>query len=252
MTIKLTDDNLIVNQVSMNSTATLQSSRQDRAPQGTAPPERKRGRPRADAVESVDEAALLRTAFTTFATLGYEAATMRAMARELGVSHNLLNVRFGKKSQLWKAAVDWRLADAARDVEVAFDETRPADQQLRDLVQRFCRWAIINSDIVAISQQEGRGQSWRLEYLTDRFTLPFQRRLQNLLEQVAQDNNIKPLGSAALLALLVHGVGSFFALGPMHERLLADIDPAGSSAQTAEDRADMMAQFLLAGLFARV
>jgi AcrR family transcriptional regulator len=140
-----------------------------------------------------------------FATHGYEAATMRGMARDLGVSHNLLNVRFGRKSQLWKAAVDWRLADAARDVEVAFDPERPPEEQLRDLVHRFCRWAIINADIVAISQQEGRKPSWRLDYLTERFTLPFQSRLQNLIEQAGARTAVRPLGSAALLALLVHG-----------------------------------------------
>nr|WP_275588855.1 TetR/AcrR family transcriptional regulator [Croceicoccus hydrothermalis] len=233
--------------------ATIARNPADSAKQGSSQPvrrERGRGRPRADAKESVDEAALLRTAFTTFANLGYEAATMRAMARELGVSHNLLNVRFGKKSQLWKAAVDWRLKEAARDVEIAFDPTRSPEEQLRDLVFRFCRWAIINSDIVAISQQEGREPSWRLDYLTERFTLPFQRRLQKLLEQVASGTSLRPLGSSALLALLVHGVGSFFALGPLYERMLPDAPQGSAGRQTDEDRADTMAEFLLAGLFA--
>lgn len=212
-------------------------------------PVRERGRPRADAKESVDEAALLHTAFTMFATHGYEAATMRAMARDLGVSHNLLNVRFGRKSQLWKAAVDWRLAEAARDVEVAFDASHTPEEQLRDLVHRFCRWAIINSDIVAITQQEGREQSWRLDYLTGQFTLPFQRRLQDLLAQVAARKGLRPLGSAALLALLVHGVGSFFALGPLYERLLPEGEADADAGRIAEQRAETMAEFLLAGLF---
>ena len=123
------------------------------------------------------------------------------------------------------------------------------EEQLRDLVFRFCRWAIINSDIVAISQQEGREPSWRLDYLTQRFTLPFQRRLQKLLEQVASGTSLRPLGSSALLALLVHGVGSFFALGPMHERLLPDAPLKSAGRQSHEDRADAMAEFLLAGLF---
>lgn len=212
--------------------------------------ERVRGRPRADAAESVDEASLLRTAFTMFATHGYEAATMRAMARELDVSHNLLNVRFGKKSQLWKAAVDWRLADASREVEIAFDPAHSPEEQLRDLVHRFCRWAIVNSDIVAITQQEGREPSWRLDYLIERFTRPFQLRLQRLLDEVASRTSLRPLGSSALLALLVHGVGSIFALGPMHERLLPYEQRDGSRRQSDEERADAMAEFLLAGLFA--
>jgi hypothetical protein len=45
-------------------------------------------------------------------------------------------------------------------------------------------------------------------------------------------------------------VGSFFALGPMHERLLPDAPQEGVGRQTDEDRADALAEFLLAGLFA--
>ena len=175
---------------------------------------------------------------------------MRAMARELGVSHNLLNVRFGRKSQLWKAAVDWRLAEAARDVEQAFDQPAAPEARLRELVHRFCRWAIVNADVVAISHHEGQQQSWRLAYLIEHFTLPFQRRLQDLLEQVSQNRALTPLSSAALLALLVHGVGSFFALRPLHERLLPDPPALGHHAIDQTAQADAMARFLLAGLFA--
>ena len=219
-----------------------------RAREGTQS-ERKRGRPKADAKESIDEAELLRTAFAMFASNGYEASTMRAMARELGVSHNLLNVRFGRKSALWKAAVDWRLAEAAQTVEPAFLTGNAPAEQLRDLVRRFCRWAIINSDVVAISQQEGRQKSWRLDYITNHFTLPFQRRLQKLLAEVSHEQMLMPIGSGALLALLVHGVGSYFALAPIHESLLPDHPDAAGFATDKEKHADMMAEFLLAGLF---
>lgn len=212
--------------------------------------ERKRGRPKADTKASIDEAQLLKTAFSMFATQGYEGSTMRGMARELGVSHNLLNVRFGRKSELWKAAVDWRLANAARDVETAFTTIGSAEDRLRDLVRRFCQWAIINSDIVAVSQQEGQQPSWRLDYITDQFTLPFQQRLQALMKEVSEERSLSGIGSAALLALLVHGVGSFFALGPLHQRLLSDQKLLGDQKLDDMIQADAMADFLLAGLFA--
>ncbi|WP_417622359.1 TetR/AcrR family transcriptional regulator [Parasphingorhabdus sp.] len=210
--------------------------------------ERKRGRPRADTKASIDEARLLRVAFSMFAAHGYEASTMRAMARELDVSHNLLNVRFGRKSDLWKAAVDWRLAEAARIVEQAFTESEKPEDRLRDLIHRFCQWAIINSDIVAISYQEGQQDSWRLEYLLKQFILPFQKRLQQLIADVASKRQLTPIGSGALLALLVHGVGSYFALRPLQEKLLPDQTPVAGSSIDRE--ADIMAEFLLMGLFA--
>jgi AcrR family transcriptional regulator len=213
--------------------------------------DRKRGRPRADTGASMDEAQLLRVAFSMFASQGYEASTLRSMSRELGVSHNLLNVRFGRKSELWKAAVDWRLAEAARDVERAFTDSELPEEQLRDLVHRFCRWAIINSDIVAISHQEGQQESWRLDYLIKQFILPFQKRLQRLLADVGSQQQLTPISSGALLALLVHGVGSFFALGPLHGKLLRDQSVIGDKTTSQEAQADAMAEFILAGLFAR-
>jgi AcrR family transcriptional regulator len=185
-----------------------------------------------------------------FAAQGYEASTLRSMARELGVSHNLLNVRFGRKSELWKASVDWRLAEASRDIERAFTDSDRSDEQLRDLVHRFCRWAIINSDIVAISHQEGQQESWRLDYLIKQFILPFQKRLQKLLADVGSQQPLNPISSGALLALLVHGVGSFFALRPLHGKLLRDQPETGGTSTSQEAQADAMAQFILAGLFA--
>ena len=212
--------------------------------------ERKRGRPKADTSNSIDEAHLLNTAFTMFAAYGYEASTMRAMARELEVSHNLLNVRFGRKSELWKAAVGWRLDEAARDVERAFAEEGAPEDRLRELVYRFCRWAIINSDIIAISHQEGQQKSWRLDYLVEQFILPFQERLQSLLAEVAQERQLTPIDSGMLLALLVNGVGSYFALGPLQNKLLPDQAVADGNGIAPEKQADAMAEFLLAGLLA--
>ena len=211
--------------------------------------ERKRGRPKANAAESIDEARLLQAAFTMFAAYGYEASTLRAMARDLNVSHNLLNVRFGRKSELWKAAVDWRLAEAARDVERAFSEGDKPEDRLRDLVHKFCHWAIINSDIVAISHQEGQQESWRLDYLTAQFILPFQKRLQSLLADVASERQVASIGSGALLALLVHGVGSYFALAPLQQKLLPDPSEASDQVTKAAE-ADALAEFLLGGLLA--
>src|SRR5271170_6620732 len=77
---------------------------------------RRRGRPRADAVHAIPEARVLDLAFQNFARRGYEGTTLRALAKQLGVSHNLLNVRFGTKSSLWRRAVDARIAQAAPPV----------------------------------------------------------------------------------------------------------------------------------------
>jgi TetR/AcrR family transcriptional regulator len=70
--------------------------------------------------------------------------------------------------------------------------------------------------------------------------------LQRLLADVGSQRPLTLISSGALLALLVHGVGSFFALGPLQNKLLDDQSIIGGQ----EAQADAMAAFILAGLFA--
>src|SRR5258707_891154 len=71
-------------------------------------PSRRRpsGRPRReDSPASLDD--ILGAALKAFATRGYDGVALRTLNRELGVSHNALNGRFGSKEALWYATVDW-------------------------------------------------------------------------------------------------------------------------------------------------
>ena len=109
------------------------------------PSPRRRGRPAAGAAASVSEAAVLDLAFQTFAQHGYEATTLRSLARRLGVSHNLLNVRFGAKADLWRRAVDARVAAIQPPVFAIFGRADLSEQQrFRELLYQFCRWTAQN------------------------------------------------------------------------------------------------------------
>jgi AcrR family transcriptional regulator len=206
---------------------------------------RRRGRPALDTVQAIDESVLLAAAFAMFAERGYEPTTMRELARGLGVSHNLLNVRFGVKADLWRAAVDWRMVEASVSVVAAFDGQGSAEQRLRDLIRRFCEWAIENRDIVAISYHEGQRDSWRLDYIAETFIRPFQRRLDALMDEVRAQRPVHGLSTTALMALLVQGVGFYFAARPLQLRLG---EPADAPRETALRTARQFADFLTAGL----
>jgi TetR/AcrR family transcriptional regulator len=210
------------------------------------PLSRRRGRPRADAVHAVPEARVLNLAFQTFARRGYEGTTLRALARQLGVSHNLLNVRFGTKSNLWRRAVDARVAQAAPPVYAAFDAPGLNDEwRLRQFIHRFCRWALENPELVGITNVECRHASWRLDHIVDGYLLPFKQRLDALMERVAAVRPVRQLSTPALMSILVQGVGFYFASGPMLERIGAAHEIAASQldAQVQE-----FAEFILAGL----
>ena len=208
-------------------------------------PQRTRGRPALNAAHALDEDKLLALAFATFAERGYEATTLRDLSKRLGVSHNLLNVRFGRKEDLWIREVDWRMAQASPFVEAAFDEPADPEVRLRHLIQRFCLWATDNGDIVALTNVEGCRSTWRLDHIVEQFVLPFQRRLDGLLDAVRLQRPVHGLSTAALMALLVQGVGYYFCAVPMQERLGAgrEVDDVH-----AAEHADRLAAFLLAAL----
>lgn len=215
------------------------------AASGDAPAPRRRGRPAVDTAHAIDESVFLAAAFSMFAERGYDATTLRELARDLGVSHNLLNVRFGLKANLWRAAVDWRMIEASTSVVAAFDGEGDAEQRLRDLVRRFCEWATENRDIVAISYHEGQRDSWRLEYIVQTFIRPFQVRLDALIDEVRAVRPVHALSTTALMALLVQGVGFYFAARPLQIRLGETSD---ASRETALIQARLFADFLIGGL----
>ena len=157
----------------------------------------------------------------------------------------MLNVRFGRKEDLWIRAVDWRMAQASPFVEAAFDEPADPEVRLRHLIQRFCLWATDNGDIVALTNVEGCRSTWRLDHIVEHFVLPFQKRLDGLLDAVRLQRPVHGLSTAALMALLVQGVGYYFCAVPMQERLGAgrEVDEVH-----AAEHADRLAAFLLAAL----
>lgn len=209
---------------------------------------RRRGRPAGDAAHAVCEELVLDAAFARFAALGYEGTTVRELAKQLGVSHNLLNVRFGSKADLWRRAVDARVARIGGPVFGAFDQPELDDEaRLRLLVHRFCGWAAANPDFVGLSHAEGRRATWRLDYLVDAYILPFKLRLDALFARVAARRPMRRLSTSAFMALLVEGVGFYFASRPLLERIgdHDDLYPGQTERQVS-----VLADFLLAGLFA--
>lgn len=210
------------------------------------PAPRRRGRPPTDAAHAIPEARVLKLAFLAFAKWGYEGTTLRALAKQLGVSHNLLNVRFGTKADLWRRAVDAQIAIAAPPVYAAF-EARGVDAEtpLRELIHRFCRWALDNPELVGITNVEGRHASWRLDYIVDGYLLPFKKRLDDLLDAVASERPVTPLSTAALMSMLVQGVGFYFASAPTLERIGAAHEIAPEHLDT---QVHLFAEFILLAL----
>jgi AcrR family transcriptional regulator len=206
---------------------------------------RRRGRPAQHGDQAVNEGDLLSLAFRAFTERGYEGTTLRELSKQLGVSHNLINVRFGKKAELWKRAVDWRMQTASLEVTPAFDETTDDETKLRHLIHRFCLWTTQHPDIIGLTHVEGRRDTWRMEYIAERFIIPFKQRLDTLVAAVAAVRPVCSISTAALMSMLVQGAGFFFGAVALQRRLGVgeEVEPANAPRQAAR-----MADFLLAGL----
>src|SRR5690606_14177195 len=209
---------------------------------------RRRGRPPSNAALSVDEDRLLAAVFKMFSMRGYDATLLRELSRELGVSHNLLNVRFGKKRDIWMAAVDWRFARASQNVIAAFEGTGGPEERLRSLIARFCEWAVVNPDVMSLSYWEGQEASWRLDHIVDEFIAPFKLRLDALLEELRLERADHQISTPAVMAMLVQGVGFYFAARPLQEKL-GDEKNLSEEHQLAQAR--ILGDFITSGLLSR-
>lgn len=211
-----------------------------------APAVRRRGRPPADAASAVPEERVLHLAFESFAEAGYEGTTVRDLAKRLGVSHNLLNVRFGSKADLWRKAVDWRVAKFGQPVFDVFDRSDlDPEARLQVLVHRFCGWAAENPSFISISHAEGRRSTWRLDYLVGLYIQPFKMSLDTLFEEVRTIRPMREISSSAFMAMLVQGVGFYFASVPMLEALGVAQE---ATPEAVPQRVSEFADTLLAGL----
>lgn len=76
--------------------------------------------------------ALLIAALKAFADLGYEGASIRAIAQSAGVTPNLVAVHFGDKSRLWTACVDWLAEELAPALDAARALGKSGELPLRE------------------------------------------------------------------------------------------------------------------------
>src|SRR5260370_852516 len=132
----------------------------------------RRGRPRAeDPPASSDE--ILLAALRAFADRGYDGTSVRELNQQLGVSHNLLNRRFGSKEQLWRATVDRWMGEVVAELaaEIPDDAGDPLET-LRRLIVRFIDVQARRPELARLMNIQSSIHGPRLRYLFDPLTRP--------------------------------------------------------------------------------
>ena len=208
-----------------------------------------RGRPPAgETPASVDE--ILAAALRVFARDGFTGASVAAVNRELGVSHNLIHQRFGSKEALWYAVADWIFAKA-----VTLPKIRPERTGLSPLeefhagIVRFLELQAEYPDVVRLISTEAAIESPRLTYLYDRHIQPISVLLAEPLKPLLQRKILHRDDLRSLHFLIAHGATAPYAALPLATRM-SPSDPLGKSAVRRHAR--LVADTIVAGIEARI
>ena len=129
---------------------------------------RTRGRPAQGGEEVVSDEALLDATLKAFGENGFEGASVREIARSLGVSHNLIPQRFGSKERLWYTAIDHGFGrlqgDLMREADSLGDDKLMV---LRGIVVFFIETNARHPFLLQIINHEASRPGPRLDYLFD-------------------------------------------------------------------------------------
>ncbi|MET7695187.1 TetR/AcrR family transcriptional regulator [Streptomyces sp. NPDC005483] len=208
-------------------------------------PTSRAGRPPAElAPATLDQ--ILDAALRMFADKGYDGASVAALNRQLGVSHNLIHQRFGSKEQLWYAAVDHAFSSITAGLLPELDDTTGGPlEQFRRVIRRFIHIHANRPEILRLLTVEGVADTPRLDYLYDRHIEPTLTAVSTPLLKLMDEGVIAPVPKRTLHFLIAHGASAPFSLIGLSRR----IDPGDPlDPQAIAEHATVVADLILAGL----
>ncbi|KAG8153150.1 TetR/AcrR family transcriptional regulator [Burkholderia catarinensis] len=170
---------------------------------------RTRGRPLADA--SVGPDVILRAARRTFAKRGYDATSVREVARELGVDAALIAHHFGTKETLWLAVVE-QIVELAEPMFDAMRALRTSSLPHRDRVRRALELCVEHEfdepDMGMFFSTAATEEGGRLDRLQERLVGPYHEVMFPLLAEAAQAGAIRPVDPNVLFFMIASAIGT--------------------------------------------
>ncbi|MFE2540462.1 TetR/AcrR family transcriptional regulator [Actinacidiphila glaucinigra] len=202
-----------------------------------------RGRVRSPQVDLTDSE-ILQLGLEAFAELGYPGASVRELAKRLGVNHNFINDRFGSKEKFWRAAVDHALKAPIQQLITIFDGDLGDVEKFRCVVRTFHSLAANMPHANRIISDESVFESDRLNYLYSEYTGRFVEKLEPLAQRLIAAGRMPAMSMDVLFSALT---------GPaviMTQRQLVHRMDGGADPLTDEwrQKTDSLAEVVLRGL----
>ncbi|WP_373004155.1 TetR/AcrR family transcriptional regulator [Hyphomonas sp.] len=211
---------------------------------------RPRGRPGQDDADVVSDDVLLDAVLRAFGENGFDGTSVRDVARRLSISHNLIPQRFGSKSELWYAAVDYGFGRL--DEELIREGKALGDDELvilRGLLVRVLELGALQPALLQIINQEASHPGSRFDYLFTHFIKPADAFTKTWLDSLAAQGRIRKPSPGLLYFLINHGAGSMFAFPDLAARL--NEDGGTAKAASVREQAEMIVGILLDGMLPR-
>lgn len=186
----------------------------------TLPLQRRPGRPAQSDTPALSDDACLDVALAAFAQRGFEGASIREIARAAGISHGLLNLRFGSKQALWTAAVDHgmmrlnrRMVATTRALSLSANVEERMLAACTDFLESLAEFPAI----IQIVNIEGAQPGERLDYIVETFFKGQDWPFTTLLAEGQEQGVFRNVHVTVPFTLLAHGAGALVALRPLME-----------------------------------
>ncbi|MBV7266127.1 TetR/AcrR family transcriptional regulator [Erythrobacter ani] len=165
-------------------------------------------------------ASVLNAAAQLFADLGYDGASLGAVATEAGISKQNLLYYFPDKEQLWKDTIvhvfDQVNVELARELE-DFDET---EAPLRHIIRAYFAVCRRHRAYVVIPMIEGTKDTWRSRFITDRYLKDHIVAFEFYIDRMRKAGQLPQVDAVYLQNLIAGGAQLFLALSPLWNRAL--------------------------------
>lgn len=174
----------------------------------------------------IEDAALLDNLLDAFADLGFEGASMRALCRHLGLSHNLIHQRFSSKDAAWYAALDHGFMRLDTLLGEPLSSNDPIEG-IRELMYRFVDATVEHPALSRIIYQEASRPGPRYEHIFANYIGPYHEVVRGEFERLQDEGVIRPGPTpTAYFFLNTWGVGGIASSQALAQRVSGpDTDP---------------------------
>lgn len=213
---------------------------------------RGRGRPAANDPSTIPTDKLLDRALELFAERGFDGMSVRELAREFGVSHNLIPQRLGSKEQLWFQAVDRGFSALALELAMVIQAmAAEADDlaKLRALLVGFVEANTARPALMRIINQEATAAGPRLDHLFDNYIAPVRQFGDELLDRLMADGQLRSNSTSIVYFLMTQGAAGVAILPALAQKFGSELDPNDRDAIRAH--AEMVVAIIFEGLVTR-